>query len=118
MGNPAKTAFTRVFLIPNRAQPDRKPTYESCMKMMGASQDFGETEPIYCPDPQNPGKFIEEGSLKTAGGRPSTSLVGRYFFDLRSELLRLAAIGCPMDVQLHMGPCHNLGYFNEFAKSE
>lgn len=116
-GNPAKTAFTRVFLIPNRARPDRKPSYESCMKMMGVSQDFGETEPIYCPDPHNPGKFVEEGSIKTAGGRPSTSLVGRYFFDLRSELLRLAGIGCPMDVQLHMGPCHNLGYFNEFSKN-
>ena len=115
-GNPAKTAFTRVFLIPNRARGDRKPSYESCMKMMGLSHDHGETEPIYCPDPINVGKFIEEGTLKAAGSRPSTSLVGRYFFDLRSELMRLAEIGCAMDVQLHMGPCHNLGYFNEFAK--
>ena len=117
MPNPAKTAFTRVFLIPNRAQPDTKPSYESCMKMMGLSHDHGEREPIFCPDPDNPGKFIEMGSLQAAGSRPSTSLVGRYFFDLRSELMRLAGIGCPMDVQLHMGPCHNLGYFNEFSKN-
>ena len=116
-GNPAKTAFTRVFLIPNRARPDRKPSYESCMKMMGVSQDFGEIAPIYCPDPEIPGKFVKLGSIKGEGSLPSTSLVGKYFFDLRSELLRLAGIGCPMDVQLHMGPCHNLGYFNEFAKN-
>lgn len=68
------------------------------MKMMGVLQDFGEIEFIYCPDPVNIGKFIKEGLFKIVGGLLVIFLVGWYFFDLRSELLRFVGIGCLMDV--------------------
>lgn len=112
----AKTAQTRVFLIEGGARPDHAPSYESCLRMMGVSQGFGDIERIECPDPQNYGKFIEVGSIRGATERPTTSLEGRFALDLRSTLLRLARQGCSFDVQLHMGACQNPSSFNEFDK--
>lgn len=48
---PVKSAFTRVFLIEGRARGDHKPSYESCLRMMGVSQSFGDIEKIENPDP-------------------------------------------------------------------
>lgn len=112
----AKTANTRVFLIEGGARADHAPSYESCLRMMGIAQGFGDIERIECPDPQNYGKFVEVGSIRGANERPTTSLEGRYALDLQSDLLRLARQGCAFDVQLHMGACQNPASFNEFDK--
>lgn len=112
----AKTANTRVFLIEGGARPDHTPSYESCLRMMGVTQGFGDIERIECPDPQNYGKFVEVGSIRGATERPTTSLEGRYALDLQSTLLRLARQGCSFDVQLHLGACQNPSSFNDFDK--
>lgn len=114
---PAQTGLSRVFLIEWRARVDRVPTYQSCLKMEGIDWSLGDIEKIQCPDPNNYNQFIEVGQIQGASDRPSTSLVGHYALDLRSTLLRLARIGCPLDVQLHMGACTHPANFNQFSKA-
>lgn len=113
---PTQTGLSRVFLIEWRARADREPAYQSCLKMEGIDWSLGDIEKIQCPDPRNYNKFVEVGQIQGASDRPSTSLVGHYALDLRSTLLRLARIGCPSDVQLHMGRCTDPSSFNEFTK--
>lgn len=113
----AKTGYSRVFLIPGRARPDRAPSYQSCMKAGGLSQGFGDVEKIECPDPNNYGKFNEVGSIKGATERATTTLTGRYALNLASTMLEMARNGCPFDVQLHMGDCGNPSVFNDFKKA-
>ena len=117
MSDPLQTGFTRVFLIEGRARADRKPSYESTMKMAGMTQGFGDVTTIYTPDPRKYDAFKSVGSIRGEAERPTTSLVGRYAINLQSELLRLAQIGCENDVQLHMGKCTDPSDFNEFQKA-
>lgn len=117
MGDPLKTGFTRVFMIEGRARGDREPSYESSTRMMGVDYAFGDVEDIKVPDPDNYDKFLVVGQVRGEEERPSTSLQGRYAVDVRSELLRLAKIGCSVDVQLHMGACTTPSIFNEFSKA-
>ena len=48
--NPAKTAYSRVFIIDGRAQPDHEPEFQSCMKAGSLDQSCGDIEKIECPD--------------------------------------------------------------------
>lgn len=115
--NPLQSNYTRVFLIEGRAAPDHKPSYESCMKLDAITHPFGDTDPVYCPDPDSLGAFVEVGSIQGEQGRPSTSLIGRYAADLRSTLLKLGQRHCPFDVQLHIGARTNPSYFSNFQKN-
>lgn len=115
--DPAKTAYTRVFILEGRARPDHKPKYRNQVKMQGLDQSFGDVTNIYQPDPHNYGKFEVVGTIRQAEERPTTTLVGRYAADIRSELLRLAKIGCENDVQLHIGKCDDPSIFNAFQKA-
>jgi len=117
MGDPLATGYTRVFLIEGRARADREPSYESSLKMAGIDYSRGDIEDIKVPDPQTYDRFKTVGKLRGEEERPSTSLSGRYCVDVRSELLRLARIGCAVDVQLHMGTCSIPSIFNEFQKA-
>lgn len=114
---PVKSAFTRVFLIEGRARGDHKPSYESCLRMMGVSQSFGDIEKIENPDPYEYGKFIEIGSVRGATERVTTSLEGRYAQSLISDLLKLARKGCAIDAQLHIGVCTDPSDFMTFEKT-
>jgi len=114
---PLKTGQSRVFLLEGRAGPTTEPSYESQLRMTGASQGFGDEEKIEAPDPLNYGKFIEVATIKGAAERVSTSLEGRYARDLLSKLLRLAQQGCAYDLQLHLGACTDPQNFNEFSKA-
>lgn len=113
----AVSSMTRVFIITGRARIDHTPSYQSCMRMMGVSQGFGDIERIECPDPYNYGKFIEVGQIRGATERPTTSLEGRYMLDAISTLLDLVRQGCDFDVQLHMGECTDPSVFNSFKKA-
>jgi hypothetical protein len=112
----AKTANTRVFLIDGRARPDHVPSYQSCLRMMGLSQGFGDIERIECPDPHKYGSFIEKAQIRGSSERPTTSLEGRYPQDMLSTLLDLARRGCAFDVQLHTGLCQDPSSFNDYDK--
>lgn len=120
MGNtytPAKSAFSRVFLIEGQARPDHSPQYESCLKAGALDQAFGDVEKIECPDPDAYGKFVEIDSIQGAIERLTTSLTGRYAADLASDLLRLAKARCAADVQVHFGACTDPREFNRFTKA-
>ncbi len=117
MGDPLRTGFTRVFMIEGRARGDREPMYESSMRMTALDYAFGDIEDIKVPDPNNYDNFKIVGQVRGEEERPTTSLQGRYAIDVRSELLRLAKIGCAVDVQLHMGACTDPSIFNEFQKA-
>jgi len=115
--NPAKTGFSRVFLIEGRARGDHEPAYKSCLMADSVSQAFGEPERIECPDPDRYGNFIEVGAIEGAIERGSTTLTGRYASDLASDLLRLAKKRCDVDVQIHLGACTDPRAFNVFTKA-
>lgn len=115
--NVAKTSHSRVFLIEGRARYDHRPTYESCLRMMGITYGLGDIEKIECPDPYNYGKFIEIAQIRGEEERPTTSLEGRYAMDLLSTLLKFAKVGCEFDLQLHMGACTNPADFDTFEKA-
>lgn len=112
-----KTSQSRVFLQEGQGGPINAPSYQSCFKMTGLSQGFGDIERIECPDPYNYGKFVEVAQIRGATERVTTSLQGRYYMDLLSTMLRLAKRGCPFDVQLHLGTSTDPSDFDSFTKS-
>lgn len=114
---PLTSAFTRVFVIDGGARSDHKPSYESCMRMQGISQGFGDIESIECPDPYNWGKFVEVAQIRGASERPTTTIESRYMLDALSTLMDLARKGCSFDVHLHMGECTDPSEFNTFKKA-
>lgn len=115
--DPLKTAYSRVFLIEGRARPDRSPSYEAALRMMGVDQGLGDIERIENPDPSNYGRFIEIGEVRGATERPTTSLQGKYAANLKSTLMRLAREGCAVDLQLHIGACSDPRDFDTFQKA-
>lgn len=111
-----QSSNSRVFLIEGRAGPTHEPSYESCMRLTGVSQGFGEIERVECPDPYNYGKFVEVAQIRGAAERATATLEGRYAMDVLSELLKMARKGCAVDVQLHMGLCTNPSEFDVWDK--
>ena len=109
-------SMSRVWLIEGRARPDRKPTYEYQLKMEGLDQDFGDREDMEIPDPSQYGKFRKVGKKRGQVGNPTTSLVGRYALKVRSDLIRMAKLGCGVDIHLHVGECKEPNVFDEFEK--
>jgi hypothetical protein len=114
---PILTSQSRVFLIEGRARADHKPSYESCMRMTGLSQGFGDIEKVECPDPYRYGVFIEVAQIKGANERVTTSVEGRFMLDIKSALMDLARKGCSSDIQLHVGKCQNASIFEVFSKA-
>jgi hypothetical protein len=114
---PAKTAFSRVFIITGRARADHKPDYQGCMKAAGISKSFGDVESIQCPDEEAYGQFKEVGIIQGASERATTSLSGRYAMDVASLLYELGLQRCPVDVQVHLGKCTDPRVFNAFTKA-
>lgn len=114
---PILTSQSRVFLIEGRARADHKPTYESCMRMTGLSQGFGDIEKVECPDPYRYGAFIEVAQIKGATERVTTTIEGRFMLDVKSTLMELARKGCASDIQLHVGKCQDASNFETFSKA-
>lgn len=113
----AKTAYSRVFLIEDRAGPENEPVFQSCLKAGAYDQSFGDLTAIECPDPERYGEFIEVATLRGAKERGSSSLTGRYAMDLASTLLEIARRRCEADVQVHFGACTDPRIFNKFTKA-
>ena len=113
----AQSAFSRVFVIEGGARPDHAPVYNSCLRMQGITQGFGDLESIECPDPFQYGKFISVGSIRGATERPTTTLEGRYALDAISTLLKLARQGCNFDIHLHFGQCTDPSIFSQYKKA-
>lgn len=113
---PLNSAYTRVWLQEGRARPDHRPVYKGFMKMAGLNQSFGDIQPIFVPSNKQLGKFDQAGFFRDEEERPSTSLMGHYAADVKSDMIRLAKEGCPFDVQLHIGKCDDPTLFDAFQK--
>jgi photosystem II stability/assembly factor-like uncharacterized protein len=114
---PAKSGFSRVFLIDGRARPDHAPEYQSCLMAGTPEQTFGDVERIECPAPDAYGQFDEVGRIQGAIERATFNLTGRYAADVASALLEIARRRCPADVQVHFGACTDPRIFNTFTKN-
>jgi photosystem II stability/assembly factor-like uncharacterized protein len=116
MSNPLNSSKGRVWVIEGRARPDHTPDFKSLMKQTGIDQNFGSINPVYDPDPNRYGGFIQSGEFRDEEERPTTSLMSHYPIDRKSSLIDLAKRGCSFDMQYHMGECENPKYFNDFRK--
>lgn len=112
--NPVKTPESRVFLTDGGARIDHAPTYMSCMRAGGVSQDFGDITKIECPSPTRYNAFDEIGEIQGAIGRATMTLTGRFIMELRSTLLRIAQKRCTADIDIHFGTCTAPSNFNQW----
>jgi len=113
---PMQTGKSRAFIIENQAGPDNVPEYQGIVVPQGLSQSFGDITKIEVPDPNRYDNFVEIGSFRGEDERPSSSLMGQYALDTRSDLLRLAQKKCPVDVHINMGDCTTPSNPNQFKK--
>ena len=113
---PSVTANSRVFLIDGEARVDHQPLFESCLKAMGLSQDFGDITKIECPDPSRFGQFIEVGQVRGEISRATLDLVGRYPQNEASMLADFAQKRCSFDAHIIFGTCTNPSDANSFEK--
>ncbi len=114
---PAKTGYSRVFLIEGGARADHAPTYESCWKAAGLTQAEGDITKIECPDPYAFNKFITIGETQGVEERPTISVTGRMSADTESKMLRLTRQRCEQDIAIHFGACTDPSQFNTFTKA-
>ncbi len=108
--------FSRVWMIPFGAGPNKTPSYESLARADIPTWDFGEPTPIWIPDPGRLGKFINAGKVAGDVSLPTMSIMWYYLVNQQSVLDRFAKSRCPHDIHLHMGECTNPQDFNAFAK--
>lgn len=114
---PAKTAFSRVFIIEGGARADRKPSFEAYTKAGGLEWGVGDVERIEAPDPEAYGDFIEIGEVIGQVERPTISLTSRFAMDIASKLLSMARRRCPGTVHIHFGQCTDPTSFNDYTKA-
>src|SRR5688572_26502170 len=95
------TSDARVFIAPRGIGCGRRYDYHNCMKMTGVSKSFGESEPVYCPDPTRSGQFIEVATIQGTEDRWSGSLSGPKPLGVRSVLEYLSKQRCEFDAQVH-----------------
>jgi len=117
MASYAKTGFSRVFLVDGGGRPDHAPNYQGCMRAGAVSKSYGDLTTIECPSDIQYDKFTEVDTVRGAEERATMDLVSRYLADTASELLRLAEIGCGVDVHVHFGECTDPTLFNTFTKA-
>src|SRR3990167_1128545 len=107
----ARTPFTRLFTIEDRAGPENAPVYQGRGRAMAPSWAFGDLTPIREPDPNRYGAFKIVDTIRGEKGLPTLPIEVRHQFTL-SEMLRLARKGCPLDLQVHYGECQDPRDFN------
>lgn len=115
--DPAKSGFSRVFLIEGGPRPDHEPDFQACLVAGAIERSFGDVTDIECPDPSEYGNFITVGQIRGADERATVTLNGRYAVDVASELLRLAQKKCEVDVHIHFGADSNPSEFRTFTKA-
>lgn len=111
MADPVISAFSRLFLVENGANPGTTPSYEGLWRAGALTFGQGDLTPIRVPSGDAYGKFITIATIPGEQDLPELSVTARYTFDL-SDMLRLVNIGCTHDLQLHMGQCQNPQDFN------
>lgn len=98
------SGMSRVWFLEGGASPFVDPSYMGLMKVNDPSWPQGDITSIRKPDPNKFGKFKEIGQVRGQRGRVATGVTGRYPEQM-SDLLRLARLGCRVDMQVHIGAC-------------
>jgi hypothetical protein len=108
------TGQARVFIAEHGSGCGKEFDYYNCMKVEGLSKDFGDTDPIYCQDKNQPGRFKQVAAVRGEESLWTSSLSGYKYLSLQSVLARMARARCKFDLQVHYGVCANLSDFNTF----
>lgn len=108
------TGQARVFIAEHGSGCGKEYDYYNCMKVEGLSKDFGDTDPIYCQDKNQPGRFKQVAAVRGEESLWTSSLSGYKYLSLQSVLARMARARCKFDLQVHYGVCANLSDFNTF----
>ena len=106
-----RSPFSRVFSIEQRAGPANAPVYQGQARALGPTWAFGDRTPIREPDPDRYNSFKVVGAIKGERSLPTLSIENRYSYQI-SDYLRIAKIGCPLDLQVHFGKCQDPRDFN------
>lgn len=112
--NVGVNSYSRVFVIPGGAYPNRQPSFESCFIAGALEQSFGDIESIECPDPNQYSRFITVGEIQGASERPTLSLTGRFQTTTLGTLARAAMFNQPIDVHVNFGSTDTPGDVNTF----
>lgn len=110
---PTANAFSRLWLIENRASPARVPSYEGQWMAGSVSWSQGDITKIEVPDDERYGAFRTIAKIVGQQGNPTLPVTARYARDVQSTLLRLARLRCDHDLQIHIGQCQNPQQFND-----
>lgn len=111
MPDVARSDFSRMFLVQDKAAPNHVPTYQGWWRAGAFSWSQGDVTLIYKPSDTEYGKFDVVGKVPGEPGNPELVVGARYTLD-RSELLRLVKMACDHDLQVHMGQCYDPRDFN------
>lgn len=111
MTDNVNTPFSRTWMIENRAGPGHVPSYIGRGRAKAFTWSLGDRTPVREPSSSRYGAFDIVDGIKAERELPKFSFESRYQFT-KSEILRIARIGCPVDLQVHMGKCQNPSDFN------
>ncbi len=109
---PSLSAYSRLWLIENRAGPARTPSYEGQWRAGAVSWAQGDITKIEIPDDERYGVFRTIAKVVGQQGNPTVPVTARFARDARSTLLRLARLRCDHDLQVHLGLCQDVQDFN------
>ena len=108
---PVRTPNSRLFTIEDRAGPANAPMYVGWGKVTATSWSLGDRTPVRVPSDKQYGSFNTVDAIKGEKGLPTGTIENRYAYT-RSDFLRYARKGCPLDVQVHFGKCQDVRDFN------
>lgn len=110
--NLQRSDYSRMWLLEGRAGPLTVPQYENLWKADAPTWSLGDVTNQYIPDPAQYGQFDVAGVIIGERGNPQLPITARYLADAASVLLKMAAAGCPSDLQIHIGLCKDPRDFN------
>lgn len=99
--------YSRLWLIEFGAGAANPPAYEGLWKAGKPTQNFGDLTPIFIPNPDQYGEFINAGQIKGAKDNPKMNIMAMMQMNVESTLLRLATRGCTHDLQVRVGFCED-----------
>lgn len=112
MPTPARSDFTRPWLLENRAGPAADPTFLRGARAGQLAWNQGTITPVYEPDPDQYGNFVIVTKLPGTPDSPEIPLNLRYDVATIATLMRLVRTNCDSDLQVAVGLCGNPQDFN------
>lgn len=107
MPDPVVASASRVFLIPNGANPGNAPVYQGFWRAGTLSWSQGTSTPIRRPSDSQYRKFITIDTTPGDPGLPELGITALYTFDLSDMLEFIRKGNCTHDLQVHFGACGN-----------